>query len=142
MSASDEVMHIEDPGSAHLVRTVNCYACAKAALDLKDMANFIVAFYMGADSAGEPIIRDGVFTEDGKLAILKTCPSCGPKIKMVAKKFCLRTIRDLPDGPLRRMLNEVWPRRRPGWKLEIGWQLLVPMMAGIMDNKIAQARMS
>ncbi len=140
--SDDKVMDIQDPSHAHLVRTVNCYSCAKPALALKDMANFIVAFYMGADKNGEPIIRDGVFTDDGRLAILKTCPSCGPKIKNLAKKFCLRTIRDLPDGPLRRMLNEIWPRRRPGWKLEIGWQILVPMMAEIRDAKIAQSRMS
>lgn len=86
--SQDEVLDIVDPGNAHLVSTVHCYACAKPALELQDMANFIIAFYAGCNTQGEPIIRDGVFNDTGKLAILKCCPYCGPKIKAVAAKFC------------------------------------------------------
>lgn len=118
----------------------HCTGCDKLAL-AGELSLFVIAFWSGADpKTGEPIIRDGIFDDQGKLALLRACPACGPWIVKLHKEYAWAKLGDhlatLRDGPLKKMLRQIWPRRRPDWRLEIGWQMLVPLMAGVRDSKL------
>lgn len=131
---------VPDAGRAHLVSNLHCHSCGKAVVETRDLANFIIVFWSKPDpKTGEPIIHDGVFDEKGKIAVLKACSSCGPKIKKLHKNYKdgLRSsaISTLNDGPLKKMLLEIKPRVRPSWKLEIGWQILLPILTAMKKDK-------
>lgn len=142
----DIAAHIPDAGRAQLVSNLHCHACTKVALNQKDLGNFIIAFWSGFDDkTGEPVIRDGVFDENKRLAILKACTSCGPKIKKLHQRYSFSgfgQLNHLNDGPLKKMLSEIWPRRKHSWRLEIGWEILLPIMQQEKQRKLAQPRMS
>lgn len=138
--SQDFAAPMEDAGRAHLVSTAHCMACLKSTVNAKELANFIIVFWSKPDpKTGEPMIHDGVFDEKGKIAVLKACSSCGPKIKKLHKNYKdgLRSsaIATLNDGPLKKMLNEIRPRIRNSWKLEIGWQILLPILTAMKKDK-------
>lgn len=139
MEGNDIAADIPDAGRAHLVSSSHCHACLKAALNPKDLGNFIILFWSHFDpKSGEPVIHDGVFDENGKIAVLKACGSCGPKIKKLHKKYTysrMNQLAHLNDGPLKKMLSEIWPRRKAEWKLEIGWEILLPILTAMKADR-------
>lgn len=130
---------IPDAGRAHLVSKSHCMACLKTTLNPSELANFLIVFWdRFDDKTGEPMIRDGVFDEKGKIAVLKACSSCGPKIKKLHKHYKFgkpNQIAVLNDGPLKKMLSEIWPRRKASWRLEIGWEILLPILQAMKRDK-------
>lgn len=145
MAEVDIAADVPDAPNAHLVSQAHCHACLKVALNPKDLANFIIIFWDRFDSkSGEPMIRDGIFDEKGKIAVLKACGSCGPKIKKFHSRYKyarMNQLRGLNDGPLKRMLEEIWPRRKSSWRLEIGWEILLPILMAMKQDKELAARM-
>ncbi len=147
MAAEDFSADVSDAPRAHLVSSLHCHACLKVALDTKDLANFIILFWSRLDpKSGEPIIHDGIFDEKGKIAVLKACSSCGPKIKKLQKGYKdglrISAIKTLNDGPLQRMLMEIRPRIKSSWKLEIGWEILLPILQAMKKDKELAGRVA
>lgn len=145
--SEDFAADIPDAGRAHLVSQLHCHACGKLALDPKDLANFIIVFWSRLDpKSGEPVIHDGIFDEKGKIAVLKACTSCGPKIKKLHKTYHGRirpsAIAALNDGPLKKMLLEIRPRIKESWHLEIGWEILLPILQAMKADKELAGRMA
>ncbi len=137
---NDFAADIPDASRAHLVSDLHCHSCGKLVLTFKELANFIILFWDGFDNkTGEPLIRDGVFDEKGKIAVLKSCAACGPKIKRLHKNYAGRlragAIAALNDGPLKKMLQEIRPRIKQSWRLEIGWEILLPILQAMKKDK-------
>lgn len=107
----------------------HCSGCNKTALGLDKFVAFVFVFWKGQDEkTKEPIIRDGIFTNDGKIAILRSCPACGPKIKEFRERWKeADALSLLPVGPLRQMASQIMGRKRADWNLEIGWQIFLTL---------------
>ena len=136
---NDIATQVDDAAKAHLVSKDHCNSCNKLVLNPKELANFIILFWdKFDDKTGEPIVRDAVFDEKGTIAVLKACVSCGQKIKKLHKRYTFsrsNQLAHLNDGPLKKMLTEIWPRRQASWKFEIGWMILLPILQKLKANK-------
>lgn len=136
---------IAEPGRKFLHSAIHCASCSKLALDPQDMANFIICFWDKFDpKSGDPLIRDGIFDENARIAVLKACPDCGPKIKRLSLGYKFdkpNQLAPLNDGPLKKMLAQIWPRRRSSWKLEIGWQIMIPLLQQMKEQTLSRQRM-
>jgi len=145
--SEDIAENVPDAGRAYLASKYFCNGCAKSPLDPKDLANFIIVFWEGFDKkTGEPVIRDGVFDENNRVAILKACTSCGPKIKSLHRDYKLKPLSEmrhilLNDGPLKKMLCEIRGRIKPSWRFEIGWEMMLPLLEKMKADKIAKQRL-
>lgn len=130
----------------YLGTEIHCIGCGKNA-PKRDLGLFVILFWSGNDpQTGEPIVRDGVFDEKGNVALLRACPGCGPKVLKLHKEYTFEKMGQLwqlNDGPLKKMLSEIWPRRKKDWKFEIGWQIMLPLMMKARDarmSKLAEVR--
>jgi len=91
-----------------------CNVCWKSAEHGDKFNPFVIAIVRGQaqnpqTGRMEPVIRDGVFDANGKLALLKACPSCGPKVK---RFLDTKDLEVLPDGHFKKMMGEIAARQR------------------------------
>lgn len=92
-----------------------CIVCLKPAQSRAEKFQpFIFAVFRGEarnpeTGRYEPIVRDGIFDQNGKLALLKACPTCAPKVLRVLDK---QDPAELPRGQFRTLVEEIAARRR------------------------------
>ena len=87
-----------------------CSLCLRGQCHDERFGMFIIAIVRGVDPVtNEPMVRDGIFDHNGKLAKLLTCPQCLPKLVAFRQH---NDPKRLPKGPIRKLCEEIW-RRQP-----------------------------
>lgn len=108
--------YVEEQGhSAPPVRYDVCSVCEKSAeRHTERFAPFVVAIARGTainpkTGIPEPIVRDGMFDANGKLALLKACPNCAPKVlRFLDQKSTMH----LPNGRFKDLCKQIEARQR------------------------------